>query len=98
MLGGQETNSMTDEMVYAITLLTSGLTSWGVGMWNFLKIAKRANVSYTGPTAALQIYRHAFREMRGSRETKLMVCGFVGMFLLPASLAVLLRYLLPAIR
>jgi hypothetical protein len=98
MLGATGDHAMTDDMVYAITLLTSGLGCWGVGMWNFLKIAKRANLSYTGPTAALQIYRHAFREMKGSRETKLMVCGFAGMFVLPASLSLLLGYLLPLIR
>jgi hypothetical protein len=98
MLGAPEDHAMTDDMVYAISLLTSGLGCWAVGMWNFLKIAKQANLPYTGPTAALRIYRYAFREMRGSRQTKLMVCGFAGMFVLPAGLTLLLGYLLPLTR
>ena len=82
-------------MAYTIILITVGVISWGVGMWAFLRLGRLANVPYTGPAAAWRIYRYAFTEMRGSRETKVMVCGFVGMLLLPGILAFALMPMLP---
>jgi hypothetical protein len=98
MLRGREITQMTDEMVYTVTLLPVAVISWGLGMWGFLKISQRAKIPYTGPSAAFRIYKYAFEQMKGSRETKMMVLGFAGMFVLPLTLAVVLMYLLPLVR
>lgn len=63
--------------VYFATLLGC----WATGMWGFLAIAKDAGISWTGPGSAIKIYEHAFTKMRGSRETRVMVGGFLGLAL-----------------
>jgi hypothetical protein len=79
---------MTREAVFAAILIVAGLSSWGVGMWNFLAIGKTAGISYRGALSAFQIYKHAFTTMRRSRQTKWMVIGFVGMLGFPAIIAI----------
>ena len=80
---------MTGENIFGAILLVVALSAWGLGMWNFFAIGKNAGIPYRGPASAIQIYKHALTEMRGSRETKLMIIGFVGMVGFPALLTLL---------
>lgn len=77
---------MSRETVFGAILVVVALSAWGLGMWNFFAIGKNAGIQYRGPASAIRIYKHAFTEMRSSRETKLMVIGFVGMLGFPALL------------
>jgi hypothetical protein len=86
---------MTDELLFTTLILAPGIGAWVLGMWSFLRIGKQAGIAYTRPSAAFRIYKHAFTAMRASRETKLMVLGFAGMFLFPAMVAVLLFHAVP---
>lgn len=54
-----------------------------LGFVNFGRISRAANIPYVGPSSAIRIYKHAFTELRSSRETKYMVLGFLGAVLWP---------------
>jgi hypothetical protein len=49
-------------------------------MVNYMRLANRANLGFWRTWYSFEVYRYAFNEARGSTETKLMVGGFVGMF------------------
>ena len=64
-----------------------------IGIRNYAKIARQARIANTGMEAEGRIYAYAFKEMRGSRETKLMVFGFATGMLLPCVRIALERFL-----
>ena len=49
-----------------------------MGLVNFFRISRAAQIPYVWPSDAFRIYKYAFTTMRGSRETRNMLIGFVG--------------------
>jgi hypothetical protein len=70
---------LASNIIYGISMVLM-LTSWGVGMVNYGKLARQAKLGFWDAYYSFEVYRYAFTEAKGSPETKRMVGGFVGMF------------------
>jgi hypothetical protein len=66
--------------VIAISCMALMIVSWIVGMVSYTRLATKAGVTGLRAWYSFAVYRYAFTEGKGSAETKLMLIGFLGMF------------------
>lgn len=64
----------------AVTLFVVGsavaLVAWIVGIVNYVRLAKAANLTFLQAWYSFAVYRYALNEARGTRASKLMFGGF----------------------
>ena len=65
-------------IVYGVFMVLA-VTSWLIGMINYFRLARAADIGFIRMSYSFDVYRYAFREARGSLESKLMVGGFIAM-------------------
>jgi hypothetical protein len=66
------------DILLTLIYLVPILVLMGMGLLNFGRISRISGIPYFWPWDVFRLYKHAFTTMRGSRETRFMLIGFIG--------------------